>query len=209
MIIRTLKPLLIAPVLLCTAFGLVIAGEALPSNLHPWVVEHTENGARADFFIVLQPRADLARASALTEKGAKGAYVFSALTRTADATQASLKSWLDSRGARCRSFWIVNAVLVQGGDRELAVEAARRPDVARVEGNPVIANALPHPGTIEDVGGAQSSITPESVEWNIGKVMAPSVWSLGFHGQGVVVGGQDTGYRWTHTPEGQVPRLTV
>jgi subtilisin family serine protease len=193
----TLKSLLIATVL-CTAFGVVVAAEELPSNLHPWVVEHTENGAKADFFIVLQPRADLAHASALTEKAAKGAYVFSALTQTAGATQASLKSWLDSRGAKYRSFWIVNAVLVQGGDRGLAVEAARRPDVARVEGNPVIANALPHPGTIEEVGGAQASMAPQSIEWNIGKVKAPNVWSLGFHGEGIVVGGQDTGYRWTH-----------
>jgi subtilisin family serine protease len=180
------------------AFGLVVAAEEMPKNLHPWVFEHTEKGATADFFIVLQPQADLARASALTGKSAKGAYVFSALTGTADATQASLKSWLDSRGTKYRSFWIVNAVLVQGGDRELAVEAARRPDVARVEGNPVIANALPHPGMTEDLDGVQASMAPDSLEWNIGKVRAPSVWSLGFHGEGVVVGGQDTGYRWTH-----------
>jgi subtilisin family serine protease len=188
--------LLVAP-LLFAAFGLV-AAESMPANLHPWVVEHTESGARADFFIILKPQTDLTHASALTEKVAKGAYVFSALTRTADTTQASLKTWLEARGAKYRSFWIVNAVLVQSGDRALAVDAARRPDVARVEGNPEIVNALPHADTIEDASGVQASMAPESLEWNIGKVKASSVWSLGFHGEGIVVGGQDTGYRWTH-----------
>ena len=31
------------------------------------------------------------------------------------------------------------------------------------------------------------------------KVKAPDVWALGYKGAGIVVGGQDTGYRWTHT----------
>jgi len=29
-------------------------------------------------------------------------------------------------------------------------------------------------------------------------VNAPAVWALGFTGQGIVVGGQDTGYEWNH-----------
>jgi len=37
-----------------------------------------------------------------------------------------------------------------------------------------------------------------SVEWNISQVHAPNVWALGYTGQCVVVGGQDTGYQWDH-----------
>jgi subtilisin family serine protease len=36
------------------------------------------------------------------------------------------------------------------------------------------------------------------VEWNLSQVHAPNVWALGYTGQGVVVGGQDTGYQWDH-----------
>ena len=39
---------------------------------------------------------------------------------------------------------------------------------------------------------------PQGVEWNIIKVKAPDVWAMGFTGQGVVIGGQDTGYQWDH-----------
>ena len=44
-----------------------------------------------------------------------------------------------------RSFYIVNAILVRG-TREIAEALAARPDVARVEGNPLIHNNLPQPG---------------------------------------------------------------
>ncbi len=44
----------------------------------------------------------------------------------------------------------------------------------------------------------QAAEQPESIEWNITKVGAPSVWALGFLGQNVVVAGEDTGYQWDH-----------
>src|SRR4029077_4971644 len=36
------------------------------------------------------------------------------------------------------------------------------------------------------------------IEPGINWINAPDVWAQGFTGQGVVVGGNDTGYRWTH-----------
>ena len=36
------------------------------------------------------------------------------------------------------------------------------------------------------------------MEWGVQNVNAPAVWALGFTGQGLVVGNQDTGIRWTH-----------
>jgi hypothetical protein len=182
--------LAVASCLVFVAFGFPRAAEVdLPANLHPWVAKHTENGEKADFFIVLKNQADVSHARELTEKKDKGRYVFAALTLTADATQASLRSWLDSKGVKYQPFWIVNAVLVQGGSRALAVEAAGRPDVDRVEGNPVIHNAFPKPEQLEDVGEPQATMAPQAVEWGITKVNAPGVWALGYHGEGIVVGG--------------------
>lgn len=37
-------------------------------------------------------------------------------------------------------------------------------------------------------------------EWGISRILADSVWSLGYTGQGVVIGGQDTGYDWWVSP---------
>jgi serine protease AprX len=36
------------------------------------------------------------------------------------------------------------------------------------------------------------------IQWNIEKVAAPFVWAEGYTGEGVVIGGQDTGYEWGH-----------
>ena len=59
-------------------------------------------------------------------------------------TQGPILQWLRERAIEHRSFYIVNAILVKGS-REIAEALAARPDVARVEGNPRIRNALPQP----------------------------------------------------------------
>ena len=38
----------------------------------------------------------------------------------------------------------------------------------------------------------------DGVEENLIRVNADDVWALGYTGQGIVVGGQDTGYDWDH-----------
>jgi hypothetical protein len=81
---------------------------------------------------------------------------------------------------------------------------ATRSDVARVEGNPHIRNDLPQPEAPAQ-GAAVSNQPPypeelqkpETVEPNIIDTHAPDVWALGFRGQGITVGGADTGQRWT------------
>ena len=51
------------------------------------------------------------------------------------------------------------------------------------------------PPVVEDVKAPNS---PETVETGVNYIHAPQVWAQGFTGQGIVVGGADTGYRWTH-----------
>ncbi len=46
--------------------------------------------------------------------------------------------------------------------------------------------------------GRDSAFQPSGVEWNVQKVKAPDVWALGFHGEGRVVAGADTGVQWDH-----------
>jgi subtilisin family serine protease len=155
-----------------------------------WVLEKTADGATAEFIVVLAPKADLAPARALVTKAAKGQYVRDALWDTAQSSQGPLLAELRARGVEHRAFYVVNAVWVKG-DRALVMDLAARPEVDRIEGNPVIHNVLPP----EEGPAAESTL---AIEPGINYVHAPQVWALGFTGQGVVVGGQDTGYRWTH-----------
>ena len=153
-------------------------------------MERTSGGGAAEFLVVLAQQADLAGARALPTKAAKGRFVRDALFNLAEATQGPILAELQARGVKHQAFYIVNAIWVKGS-RELALDLAGRADVARIEGNPVIRNLLPEPE-----GGAAEA--PAVVEPGISFVRAPQVWALGFTGQGIVVGGQDTGYRWTH-----------
>src|SRR4029434_3502042 len=81
-------------------------------------------------------------------------------------------------------------------DRSLVDRLAARSNVALVDPNrpaywiedPDIANF--HDADIKDV--------PYTTEWGVNNVNAPQVWAMGFTGQNIVVGNQDTGMRWTH-----------
>src|SRR4029077_20535561 len=111
-------------------------------KIAPWVMEHTANGQQADFFVVLAEQDDLAPAAALGTKAEKGRFVYGALLSKAQTTQGPILQWLADRGVAYQSFYIVNGILVKGS-QEIAQGLASRPDVARVEGNPVIHNDLP------------------------------------------------------------------
>jgi serine protease AprX len=164
-------------------------------KIAPWVIQHTANGQQAEFFIVLVEQADLRPAATLTTKAEKGRYVYEALRTKSQQTQGPILRWLRERAVEHRSFYIVNAILVKG-NRDIAEALAARSDIARVEGNPQIRNALPQPEP--DVPLSSEPQTLETIEPGIAYTHAPDVWALGFRGQGITVAGADTGQRWTH-----------
>ena len=163
-------------------------------KIAPWVLAQTAGGAEAEFLVVLVAQADLRGTAQLQTKAEKGRYVYDTLWRTAQSSQAPLLAWLKARGVEHRAYYIVNLIWVKG-DADLVRALAARPDVARIEGNPRVYNALSQPERPFDVLLAAA---PDAIEPNITYVRAPEVWAMGFTGQGVVVGGQDTGYAWTH-----------
>ena len=164
------------------------------SKIAPWVLQHTEDGKQAEFLVVLADQADLSGAQALRTKQEKGRYVRDMLLNKAQATQGPILTWLRQRNIEHRSYYVVNFIWAKA-NREVALELAGRPDVLRVEGNPVIHNfrdmapAVPAPSQPQRV---------TTIEPGIAYTHAPDVWALGYTGQGIVVGGADTGYRWTH-----------
>lgn len=168
--------------------------EPPPVAVAPSLWDATEDGGTSDFFVVLREQADLSGAAQLADKEAKGAYVHQALLESAQRSQPALRRFLKARGVPYRSYYIVNALFVEGGTRELLVELSTRPDVARIEANPALTNALPAPHSAPD----RRPQRVLAVEPGIRYVNADDVWALGFTGQGIVVGGQDTGYAWSH-----------
>lgn len=161
-------------------------------KVSPWVLRDLEDGSLRDFLVVLTEQADLSPAYRLPTKQAKGRFVYETLWKTAQRSQAPLRAWLDARGVPYRSYYIVNLIHVQSGDPALVAALSARADVARIEANPRIYNPLPLPPETAAISA------PGGIEWNIAHVGAPDVWAMGYTGQGIVVGGQDTGYDWDH-----------
>src|SRR5215211_153124 len=157
---------------------------SVATKIAPWLMEHTANGQQAEFLVVLADQADFGGATGLPTKNQKGRYVRDALWNKSQATQGPILQWLRERGLEYKSFYVVNALLVNGS-REIAETLAAREDVARVEGNPQIHNLLPQPRPAADASSQPGAA--EAIEPGINYTHAPSVWALGFTGQNIVV----------------------
>jgi serine protease AprX len=177
-------------------FSLLLAGAAAPTNsaawkdkVDPWVLQTTSVG-ETEFLMFLTSQADLSAANALPTKAQKGWYVYQTLTSLAERTQVPLIAELEKLGVPYRPYWVANMIWVKAGLDTIQL-LANRPDVAHLYANPRVALDAP---LVQDATNSQ----PDGIEWNISWVNAPQVWALGYTGQGVVIGGQDTGYQWNH-----------
>jgi subtilisin family serine protease len=193
---RRLLAALALPALLCVW----AAATAVASSSSDWrdkvdasVLSAAQQGP-TEFFVYLEPKADLGGAYAFRTREAKSRYVHQRLTSLAATTQAPVAAHLTQLGAPHRGFWVTNAIVAKGG---LAVvqAMASRPDVAHVYG---IGTGRLDPPQVDPPGGTTGISASPTVFDSIAKVNADDAWALGYRGQGAVVAGADTGVRWTH-----------
>lgn len=144
--------------------------------------------------IVMKEQADISYVKNIKGKDAKATYVYNALIQKANETQTELIQYLKANGIHHRSFYIVNMI---SATTDLATirKIAARDDVREViqDGN---FKMLDMPETDR----SQTSKSTRVPIWNINQIGAPTVWAMGYTGQNVVIGGQDTGYAWDITP---------
>jgi|GEM_PF-358320 len=145
------------------------------------------------FLIIMTEQADLSGAEQIADLQARRAFVRDRLIETANRTQVPVRQALDAAGLAYRPFYLVNMIRVEGHHRRMA-EFAALPGVARVMLNP---NVRPYPLDF-DFGYGDTPAEGQGVEANLSQVYADQVWAMGFTGQGIVVGAQDTGYDWQH-----------
>lgn len=156
-----------------------------------------ESAPQTEFLVRMDTQADLSGAAEITDKTAKGAFVYAQLTAVAQETQAPLLAQLQIMGVNAvRPYWITNLVWVRS-DLDTIATIAQRSDVAYLYANPQVAlDVLP---PTPEVGFSKTAVgAANTVEWNISHIGADAAWAAGITGQGVVIGGQDTGYDWDH-----------
>ncbi|RME86196.1 MAG: peptidase S8 [Caldilineae bacterium] len=145
---------------------------------------------RVSVLIRLAPRPDLSPATRLSDKAARGQWVYETLRRTALETQARVVEVLAARGVPYRRFWIVNAVAATV-DAETVEQLLRLPEVSRIMADTPLRLEEPEPMLA-------ATAVLSGTTWGVERVQAPWAWAQGYTGAGVVVAGQDTGYQWDH-----------
>ncbi len=170
---------------------------ASAAKVNPDLAQAARTQGRVEALIVLADQATptIAPLSADADYKQRRRALVQALRTRAESQQLGLRLWLESRGIPYRAFWVANMVQATVSADELDALAARA-EVARLETNPSIASKLPAPDP-----AARAEVPADAtlaVEWGVAKIRAPEVWASGITGQGVVIGGADTGYRWAH-----------
>jgi len=159
-------------------------------KVDPRLLRALETEEVVTFHIIMTEQADLSGAASLATKVERTTYVFERLVETAARTQQGILQHLTAEGVTFQPYYIYNVIEATGGHSTLQWLAARA-DIARIVSPP---NPQLEPVTIDRL--AQSA--PEAVEWNVTRVGAPDVWAMGFNGEGMVVGDNDTGVQYDH-----------
>ena len=137
--------------------------------------------------VVLKATANLSKASDILRKEEKTAYVYHQLLLTSDQSQQEVITFLQSKNISFRRFYIVNMVSLKA-DKTIIEALALLPSVDKVIEDSAF--------FMEEAAMDRESDAARGIEWNVTKIKAPDVWNMGYTGQNVVIGGQDTGYEW-------------
>ncbi|HNB52101.1 MAG TPA: S8 family serine peptidase, partial [Anaerolineales bacterium] len=167
------------------------AAAAWREKVDPWVLQTATDQSQTEFLVFLTEQADLSATETMKTKLEKGTYVYETLSTLAERTQKPVIDQLEALNVEYKPYWVANMIWVRG-DMSVVQAMAQRTDVDHLYANPTI--------HIEDLPQNEASVPddPSTIEWNILMVNADDVWAAGVSGQGVVIGGQDTGYDWDH-----------
>ncbi len=163
---------------------------AQSGKISPSIISQGRSQDRIPVIILMQEQADLSAAKTIKNKARKGQYVYETLKDFAEANQTEVRNMLsEMTDVHYRSYYIANAIASELNIEQMEAVAAVN-TVAHIVPNQPMKMDMPVVG--------QSEITNRAIEWGVTHINSDDVWSLGFTGQGVIVGGQDTGYEWDH-----------
>lgn len=151
-------------------------------------------GESPDVLVIFREQADLSKAKQLKSKSEKAHFVFQALQQTAARTQKNAQALAEQHQTPANTLFLVNALSLSKAPENLLRQLAELPEVAQISADPWVE----FEGPIAQGSSASPSQERNGVEWGIAKIQAPEVWTLGYNGQGITVGGADTGYDWNH-----------
>ena len=165
-------------------------------KISPWLlsqVNRSEADSRAQTVLIfLKDEADLSQIDLNAPREERLKSVFNLLVNTSVQSQKGLIDWLTSQKINYRTYYIANLVVAEGLSPDQIQTLAQRKDVRYLSGNPQLRNTIPSPALSRDVG-------EKGPGGNIIRFGASKVWEeLKVTGKAMVIGGQDTGVKWSH-----------
>ncbi len=144
-------------------------------------------------FVIFKDQADISAVANIADREERLSAAYEQLTTHADESQAGIRAALDRFGVKYTSYYLVNAIEVQGGTLA-RLYLSTRPEVDRVLPSPRLRPIPPDAPS----GGGQTRVGGEA-QWNIRMIGADKVWEeFGARGAGIVVGQSDSGADASH-----------
>ncbi len=138
--------------------------------------------------VISFPNVEVDDAYEYKTKESRAKYVYQKLWNHALSTQKTAIDYLKNHHKEHQSFYIVNMVRAKLDST----------DIKYLKALPEVMDIIPN-GKMEMARPARENPAEKrTTEWGLDMIKAPDVWALGYTGQGVVIGGQDTGYKWDH-----------
>ncbi len=156
-------------------------------------VQSMDEAATTEALVYMKEQVNFASENIPQTRPEKNIFVVDKLREHAGDTQADLIALLEEKQLSYKRFFVANIVLVKDVGRDTIVEIAKRDDVRKVLANPLVT------GTQYFQHESREEMAIAGIEAGIKAIGADKVWSeLGVYGDGIVVGGQDTGVDHTH-----------
>jgi serine protease AprX len=169
-------------------------------KVNPLLFEELKTSATTEVFVLFAAPLATEKQTAYQTKEEKGALVFEQLQTAAARQQAAVQAYLTTEKIAFRAYWLVNTVFIPKASADLIQTLAQRADVVSLENNPrAKLSYFEDKANVNPISSREND--PENVvvvAWGVKKIKADSVWAMGYKGNGVVIGGQDTGFDWLH-----------
>ena len=177
-----------------TIFGLLMTflQVGLSQKIDAHILQELEQQEWVPAILVMKEQADVSAAAKIKGKEAKAYFVFYALSNFAQKNQHDIKKFLDQEGLKYQTYTLVNAISLHI-NKDILYEISKRSDVGSIvfdQPQPMQEFYLDRQDSKEiDLRSAQPT-------WGVTNIGADKLWERGILGDGVVIGGQDTGYSW-------------
>ncbi|MBU1187500.1 MAG: S8 family serine peptidase [Gammaproteobacteria bacterium] len=176
---------------LITLLAYSLAAASSNSKIAPWVQQQLASSGSSEAILRMQAGTDLGDIDRAAPRLQRLQQITELLQATAASSQSAVRQYLRDHNIEHRSYWINNSIWLRA-DAATLQALSQRDDIAYVHANPGVAGDFP---ARQD---SQPLIPLGSIEPSISLVGAPLVWAAGHTGEGIVIGGQDTGYEWDH-----------